>query len=99
MDALQILNGVVSLICAGVLTWLVLSPTIHEGPIIKTGLVMMIFALLATAAHTLGHTENWLALATAGLTLKLGLLSVIVGIVWRRHVRGNWTSATDWGQL
>lgn len=99
MDALQIINGVVSLICAGVLTWLVLAPDIHEGPVIKSGLIVMIFSLLATAAHVLGDTQNWLALSTAGLTLRIGLLTVICGIVWRKKVRGTWTSATDWGQL
>lgn len=99
MDALQVLNGVVSLICAGVLAWLVLSPDVHEGPIIKTGLVTMIFSLLATAAHSLGDSENWAAMATASFTLKLGLLAVICGIVWRKKVRGTWTSATNWGEL
>ena len=98
MDALHILNGLVSLTCAGVLSWLVLSPGIHEGPVIKVGLIAMIFALLATAAHTLGDTQDWMALSTAGLTLRLGLLTVIAGICWRKRVTGTWISATDWGK-
>lgn len=98
MDALHILNGLVSLTCAAVLSWLVLSPGIHEGPVIKVGLIVMIFSLLATAAHILGNTQNWLALSSAGLTLRLGLLTVIAGICWRKRLKGTWTSATDWGQ-
>lgn len=98
MDALHILNGLVSLTCAGALSWLVLSPGIHEGPVIKVGLIVMIFSLLATAAHTLGGTENWRPLSAAGLTLRFGLLTVIAGICWRKRLKGTWTSATDWGQ-
>lgn len=98
MDALQLFNGLTSLTLAGVLTFLVLTPKVHEGPIIKCGLVTMIFSLLASAAHILGDTENWRAIATASLTLRLGLLTVVVGLLWRRKTRGTWTSATDWGQ-
>lgn len=99
MDVFQYVNGSVALLCAGVLAWLVLHPDIHEGPVIKAGLLAMIFALLATSYHVLGETQNWRALATAGLTLRLGLLTVICGVIWRKKLRGTWTSATDWGQL
>lgn len=79
------------------MSWLVLSPRVQEGLVIKAGLIAMSMSLLATAWHTLADSENWNAMWAAGLTLRAGLLVVVLGIAWRKHTRGSWASATDWG--
>lgn len=67
------------------LSWVVLHPRIHEGLVIKIGLVAMIFSLAATAALTLSNTENWTALWRAGFVLRLGLFLVGCGVIWRAY--------------
>ncbi|QIM51631.1 hypothetical protein [Hydrogenophaga crocea] len=98
MDALLYVYGMVSMVCAVCLGWVVLHPDIHEGPIIKTGLVTMIFSLAATGYHGISMSQNWSAMLTASVTTSLGLLAVILGIIVRKHNRGTWVSATDWGE-
>lgn len=95
-----IANGIVSLLCAAVLTVIVLHSKIHEGVVIKVGMILMILALFATGAHALTMSQSWMALWSTGFTLRLGLLIVAVGFVLRRRKRGSWAKAmTDWGAL
>lgn len=100
MEMLHILNGLVALACAVLLGVVVLHPSIHEGVVIKAGMLMMIFALGATAVHSLSDTENWRALWNASFVLRLGLMVVAMGFVLRRHKLGSWNAAmSDWGRL
>lgn len=85
MDCWHYLNGVISIMGVFALSWVVLHPRIHEGVLIKVGLVTMIFSLAATAALTLTNTENWTALWRAGFVLRLGLFLAGVGVIWRAY--------------
>lgn len=83
MDEWHTASGLVSLACAAFLSWLVIYPKIHEGVIVKTGLVMMIVSLLVTAALTLGHSTEWAAYWRAGFYLRLGLCITCLGVIVR----------------
>lgn len=92
MDFWHLANGYVSLVCAVVLTAAILHPKLHEGLVIKTGLIAMAISLGATAWLTLGEVEDWQALWRAGFILRAGLLCTIVGCLLRlravqRHAR------------
>lgn len=100
METLQFASGVVSLCGAILLGFIILNPHIHEGGIIKVGLVMMAMALWVTAVHALGRTDNWYALWAAGFTLRLGMLVVGLGVIFRWYKRGSWDAAlSNWGAL
>lgn len=100
MEMLHILNGITALICAVILGAIVMHPAIHEGVTLKVGMVMMIFALSATAVHSFSDTENWRALWNASFMLRLGLTVVAIGFVFRRRKMGSWNAAvSDWGAL
>ncbi len=100
METLHVLNGLIALVCAIVLGYIVLHREIHEGVVLKVGLLLMIAALLATAAHSFGDTRDWMALWTASFTLRLGLLVVGIGFIMRRRKKGSWGAAlSDWGAL
>lgn len=83
MDEWHTASGIVSLIGAAFLSWIVLHPRINEGVIIKSGLVMMILSLLVTAALTLGNSSEWTAYWRAGFYLRLGLVVTCIGVVMR----------------
>lgn len=83
MDEWHTASGIVSLIGAAFLSWLVLYPKIQEGVIVKTGLVMMIVSLLVTAALTFDGSTEWTAYWRAGLYLRLGLCITCVGVIIR----------------
>jgi hypothetical protein len=95
-DTLQLLNGITSLVVAAVLSGLILSPSAHEGIIVKTGLIMMVLSLLSNSVHTIGKTEDWNSLWAAGFALRLGLLTVLIGVGIRRIKTGSWSKALDW---
>lgn len=94
-EALEVGNGLVSIMTALVLAWIVLSPRIHEGLWIKAGMITMIFSLLATAYHTLGVSRDYEAIWSAGLSLRTGLLFVCIGLVMRRTRSKSWDSTFD----
>jgi hypothetical protein len=86
MDALHVANGVMSLLCAVMLAWIILHPNIHEGVLVKVGMNLMMFSLLVTAYYTLGdHYEPWHHLWRAGFTLRLGLFIVVCGLVVKAY--------------
>lgn len=80
---LQIANGLVSVLAAAMLTGLILNPHIHEGVVVKIGLMAMVWGLIGTAYLTLSASENWQAVWHAGLLLRCGLIVVCVGTWWR----------------
>lgn len=79
----QLFNGILSTVAALALTKVVLHPGIHEGPIIKTGLIAMIFSLGGTAAHMLTKSEDFEALVRAFGSLVGGLCLVLTGAFLR----------------
>lgn len=101
MGAHNILNGFVSLIAASVLAYVVLSTRWDEGLLVKSGLIVMILSLLATAALTLmGGPPNWAALWNAGTALRCGIVTVVVGYWWRGRAKSHpMRRSTDWGDL
>lgn len=99
MEALTFISGIVSIITAFALTWFVLSPRIHEGALVKMGLVVIVMALLASASHALMNTDHWYALWAINIALRTGILLVVLGLMWRRKKCGSWKGVTDWGEL
>lgn len=99
MEAMQLISGVLSLVTAGTLTWFVLSPHIHEGALMKLGLVIVVLALFASASHELMNTDHWYTLWATNIALRTGILFVVLGLLWRRKKCGSWERATDWGEL
>lgn len=85
MDRWHYLNGIISIMGVLALSWVVLHPRIHEGLLIKVGLVTMIFSLAATAVLTLTGTENWTAIWRAAFALRLGLFFAGCGVIWRAY--------------
>lgn len=83
MDFWHFANGYLSLIGMILLTGIVLHPRVHEGVMIKTGLMAMIISMGATAWLTLAELEDWQALRRAGFVLRAGLVCTIFGIILR----------------
>lgn len=75
-------NGLASLLAAAMLAGLVLNPKIHEGLIVKLGLMAMIWGLIGTAYLTLSESQNWQAVWNAGLLLRAGVCVVCAGVWW-----------------
>ena len=92
MDALhQLISGVFSLICACALGYLVLNQRIHEGFIIKTGLITMVVSLLASGMLAVYGTHDLTGLWNAALVMRIGLLIAIAGVILRfnQHLKGK----------
>ena len=85
MDFWHQANGWLSLVGMGLLTCIVLHPRIHEGLVIKTGLMAMIVSLGATAWLTLAEVDNWQALWRAGFVLRAGLVGTVLGCLLRAN--------------
>lgn len=82
-EPIQTLSGVTSLLCAALSTWMVLNPRVHEGFVIKTGLVLMATGLMASGVITLKGFDTLHGLWNASLLLRFGLLVVLLGYTWR----------------
>jgi hypothetical protein len=95
MSYWQIANAAASFFAASVLTVVVLHPRIHEGLLIKAGLMMMVFGLLATAALTASSSIAWDAYWRAGFAMRIGLAFVCVGILYRANVSAKKAPAYD----
>lgn len=89
----QLFNGLVSSVCALALSRVVLSPEIHEGAIIKTGLITMIFALFGNAVHMLTRNDDFEALVRSYTAMAVGVLVVVFGGFLR--VRGGKKRTAD----
>lgn len=96
MEFIHYANGWSSLLCALGLSYIVLSPNIHEGFIVKLGLVAMILSLLATAALILRDVDGGRGLWNAGFVTRCGMLVVIAGYAMRlRAGKGQRRRRTD----
>lgn len=84
---LMIVNGLASLGAAALLSLIVLHPRIHEGPVIKLGLIAMIFGCFGSfAAAAFAHVDAWHAHWHAGILIRAGLCITAVGVILRLGV-------------
>lgn len=89
MSYWQMANAVVSVFAAGVLTIVILHPRIHEGLAIKSGLMAVVFGLMATAGLTVTASVDWDAYWRAGFAMRSGLALVCVGVLYRARKRAR----------
>lgn len=76
-------NAIVSLFAAATLTVIILHPRIHEGLLIKVGLMMVVLSLLGTAGLTVTASTYWDAYWRAGFALRAGMALVCLGVLYR----------------
>lgn len=79
---LNILFSTAQLLSIG---WVILNPKIHEGPVIKTGLILMAvsqfaYAYLLSTIDVGPNIEPILRAMTLG---NAGIAAVVVGMAWR----------------
>jgi multisubunit Na+/H+ antiporter MnhF subunit len=89
----QLINGMLSTFAAITLGRVVLHPDIHEGFVIKSGLITMIFALLGNAAHALTRTDDYEAVVKSYIAMVAGVCVVAFGCFLR--VRGGKRRVSD----
>lgn len=89
MSDLQQMNGFASLLCALILSSLVLNPRVKDGVVIKAGLIAMIGSFIVTAMLTYENSRNWDAYALANLMNRVGLMVACGGVLLklRKFVR------------
>lgn len=94
-----VLSGVLSILAAIGLSYVVLHPSIHEGLAIKGGMIVMIWSLLASAAVSFHEEPSTTAAFNVGMGLRLGILIVCIGyaIKYRKAKRSG--GSTDFGHL
>jgi len=83
MSTWHFASGVVSLLSALALCLIVLNRGIHEGVIIKVGLIGMIISLLVTFALTFNESREWEAYWRASFVTRCSILVVCIGLVVR----------------
>jgi hypothetical protein len=83
MGVVLLLNGGVSLLTAAALTAVILNPRVHEGVLIKAGLIVMTLSLYASGAVSLLSDAPRDALVNSGFALRAGILIVCAGLGWR----------------
>lgn len=76
---------IIPLASALALSWVVLHPGIHEGVVLKAGLILMIFGLLSVARSTYESAAG----GSGGFTISVGVLVSCLGAAarmssWRR---------------
>ena len=106
MDAvLSLFNAAGCGAIAMALIWAVLSPHVHDGVVIKSGLILMALGFGAVAVRMLdpwsvmGETMGE-ALSRAILLINIGAAVTFLGYRWRvRHRPKVRRRATDWGEL
>jgi hypothetical protein len=89
MSDLQTMNGIASLLCALVLSAVVLSDRVKDGVVIKAGLIAMIGSFIVTAMLTFENSRDWQAYAHAHLINRVGLLIACGGALWRYRIFVN----------
>ena len=93
-----IFNGVLSLVAAGALSYVVLNPKINEGGLTKLGMIAMVLSLIASAMYSFGDLSP-VAAYNAALVLRGGIVLVCLGywVKFKRHKRDG--KPTDFGSL
>lgn len=99
MDAiLSFLNagacGLISLALIGA----ILSPKVHDGIVIKIGLICLACGFGSMALRMLGSTTDMVGMQRAMLLINSGIAVVIVGYLLRKAKRPGYV-VTDWGDL
>lgn len=94
-----LINGVLSLLGALGLAFVVLHPTIHEGLAIKGGMIVMILSLLGSASVAFSDTPSITTAANAGLSLRIGILIVCIGYAFKYRKAKRCGGSTDFGHL
>lgn len=101
MDTVALINGLACLVLFVALAWLIMSPTVRDGVVIKLGLVSMALGELGGSMVLLGG--EWapyrpLMLCLAGV--HVGAAVVLVGYLLRRAaMRRPLRRSTDWAAL
>ena len=83
MNELQFLNAAFSILCAVALSVIVFRTDIKEGPILKVGLVSMIFSHIITAMLIFEGSKNLEAYSLTGLVNRIGVLLICIGVITR----------------
>lgn len=96
--ALLLLNAASCAVITFALLAAILNPRVHDGIVIKVGLICMAMGFGSLALRFVDHNvhgmERSLALVNAGITV------VILGYLWRRASAGHQARrATDWSDL
>lgn len=86
MELQQNLSALLAIAAAAALTWVVLSPRVNEGLVIKSGLILLIVGLLAQAGQVLSGIETWRGAANAAVLQHGGLCVALVGYALRVRV-------------
>ena len=82
-ETVQLLSGITSLVCAALISVVVLGRRVHEGPVIKFGLILMTVGLLGSGVISLKGFDTMQGLWNSSLLLRSGLLIALVGYAWR----------------
>ena len=83
-------SGIISLVAAFCLAFVVLHPDIQEGIILKTGMILMAMALMVTFAITMVEPHyDANALLASGFILRLGILVVCIGVMMKANRAGK----------
>lgn len=84
-------NAVVCGVLSFLLVWMVLSPKVHDGVVIKSGLSTMAvaFAMIAGFSLDADTAFDGERFQRGTLLLGIGIAVVIVGYLWRVHREGH----------
>lgn len=96
MDIFETVNGLASALLAMLLAWMVLTPQVRDGIVIKLGLISMALGFAATAWALLDGIDcsDANVMARAQGLINAGLVVVVLGAAWR--LRAGWHALTHW---
>jgi hypothetical protein len=107
MDALILINIICSAALCGAVAWVIVTPRIHEGPLIKVGLILLSVGLFGVAVQLPGLTPavepelrpliNALTILHAGVTVAT--LGVVLRVRSDPAARKTLARITGWGNL
>ena len=83
-------SGLISLVGALCLAFVVLHPSIQEGLVMKVGMILMSFAMLVTFAITLVEPSYDVhSLLATGFILRLGIVVMCIGVFIKARRAGK----------